>query len=162
MDARTIHNDEEWKMAQTSAVTSHFERGRDPEWRADDLDAHYREVQLKAIVGIEIDVMSIEGKAKLSQNRPDVDRRSVREHFVKGSLAERNVAQRMDPRARLTATSTRAFSSVVAIESQFDLSREAPEPTHSSHSTIFLLLQCTRVRFSRRRTAPFIQGGNNE
>ncbi len=90
-----IRNDEEWKMAQTTAVTSHFERGRDPEWRADDLDAHYREVQLSAIVGIEIEVISIEGKAKLSQNRPDVDRRSVREHFVEGSLAERNVGQRM-------------------------------------------------------------------
>ncbi|MGC2485176.1 MAG: FMN-binding negative transcriptional regulator [Acidimicrobiales bacterium] len=91
----TIRNDEEWKMAQTSDVTSHFEQGRDPEWRADDLDAHYREVQLKAIVGIEIEVISIEGKAKLSQNRPDVDRRSVRDHFVEGTLAERNVGQRM-------------------------------------------------------------------
>jgi transcriptional regulator len=91
----TIRNDEEWKMAQTSEVTSHFESGRDPEWRADDLDPHYREVQLRAIVGIEIEVISIEGKAKLSQNRPDVDRRSVRDHFVDGTLAERNVGQRM-------------------------------------------------------------------
>ena len=39
----TIRNDQEWKMAQTSEVTSHFESGRDPEWRADDLDPHYRE-----------------------------------------------------------------------------------------------------------------------
>jgi transcriptional regulator len=91
----TIHDDLEWKLAQTSAVTSHFERGRDPEWRADDLDPQFRERQLKAIVGVEIAVISIEGKAKLSQNRPDVDRRSVRDHFVEGSLAERNVAGRM-------------------------------------------------------------------
>ncbi|MGH3733910.1 MAG: FMN-binding negative transcriptional regulator [Acidimicrobiales bacterium] len=91
----TIHDDLEWKLAQTSAVTSHFERGRDPEWRADDLDSHFREQQLKAIVGVELEVISIEGKAKLSQNRPDVDRRSVRDHFVEGSLMERNVAKRM-------------------------------------------------------------------
>jgi transcriptional regulator len=91
----TIHDDMEWKLAQTTAVTSHFEEGRDPEWRADDLDPHYRELQMKAIVGVEIDVVSIEGKAKLSQNRPDIDRRSVRENFKDGTLAERNVANRM-------------------------------------------------------------------
>jgi transcriptional regulator len=51
---------------------------------------------MRGIVGVEIDVLSIEGKAKLSQNRPDVDRHSVRENFREGSLAERNVANRMD------------------------------------------------------------------
>jgi len=91
----TIRDDLEWKLAQTTALTSHFERGYDPEWRADDLDAQYREQQLKAIVGVEIDVISIEGKAKLSQNRPDVDRRSVRDHFAEGSPEQRNVARRM-------------------------------------------------------------------
>jgi predicted FMN-binding regulatory protein PaiB len=48
-------------------------------------------------VGIEIEVGSIEGKAKLSQNRPEVDRVNVREKFEVGSLGERNVAERMDP-----------------------------------------------------------------
>lgn len=91
----TIHDETEWKLAQTTAVTSHFEAGRDPEWRADDLDPHYRELQMRAIVGVEIAVESIEGKAKLSQNRPDVDRRSVRENFAEGSLTERNVARHM-------------------------------------------------------------------
>jgi transcriptional regulator len=91
----TIHDDGEWKLAQTTAVTSHFEEGRDPEWRADDLDPHYRELQMKAIVGVEIAVQSIEGKAKLSQNRLDIDRRSVRDNFSDGTLAERNVAARM-------------------------------------------------------------------
>ena len=90
-----IHDDSEWKRAQTTAVTARFEAGRDPEWRADDLDPHYRELQMKAIVGVEIAVASIEGKAKLSQNRPDIDRHSVRENFAEGSLAERTVAQRM-------------------------------------------------------------------
>ena len=91
----TIYNDNEWKLDQTTALTSRFEAGRDPEWRADDLDPRYRELQMKAIVGIEIAVSFIEGKAKLSQNRPDIDRRSVRESFSEGSWAERTVAQRM-------------------------------------------------------------------
>jgi transcriptional regulator len=93
----TIHDDLEWKLRQTGLVTERFERGRDPEWRADDLDQQFREGQLKAIVGIEITVASIEGKAKLSQNRPEIDRVNVREQLSEGSLSERNVAQRMDP-----------------------------------------------------------------
>lgn len=93
----TVHDDLDWKWRQTGLVTGHFERGREPEWRADDLDGHFREQQLKAIVGIEIDVLSIEGKAKLSQNRPEIDRVHVRENLERGSLGERNVAKRMAP-----------------------------------------------------------------
>jgi transcriptional regulator len=93
----TIHDDLEWKLRQTGLVTERFERGRDPEWRADDLDQQFREGQLKAIVGIEIAVSSIEGKSKLSQNRPEIDRVNVREQFSEGTLSEQNVAQRMDP-----------------------------------------------------------------
>ncbi len=93
----TIHDDLEWKWRQTGLVTEHFERGFDPPWRADDLDPKYREGQLNAIVGIEIQVKSIEGKEKLSQNRPEIDRVNVREKFSEGSLGERIVAERMEP-----------------------------------------------------------------
>jgi len=86
----------EWKLNQVRAVTRRFEHGRDPEWRVDDLDETYREKQLTAIVGIEIDVISIEGKAKLSQNRPAEDQQSVQRNLEDGSLAERNVATRME------------------------------------------------------------------
>ncbi len=91
-----LHEEPEWKLDQIRAVTQQFESGRDPEWRVDDLDEKYRQKQLTAIVGIEIDVISIEGKAKLSQNRPDEDQKSVRDHFVKGTLGERNVGLRMN------------------------------------------------------------------
>lgn len=91
----TLHHDTEWKLHQVRAVTRHFERGQNPEWRVDDMDGDYRERQLRAIVGIEIDVVAIEGKAKLSQNRPDGDRRNVSDHLAAGSLAEQIVAQRM-------------------------------------------------------------------
>lgn len=96
----TIHDDLEWKLRQTGLVTERFERGRSPQWRADDLDPQFREGQLKAIVGIEITVASIEGKAKLSQNRPEIDRANVREQLSEGSLTERNVSERMDPPSR--------------------------------------------------------------
>jgi transcriptional regulator len=94
----TVHDDLEWKLRQTGLVTQHFERDRDPQWRAEDLDPQFREGQLKAIVGIEIAVTSITGKAKLSQNRSAIDRVNVREEFSRGSLSERNVAQRMERR----------------------------------------------------------------
>jgi transcriptional regulator len=93
----TLHEDPEWKLNQVRTVTSQFERGRDPEWRVDDMDPTYRDQQLRAIVGIEIDVLSIEGKAKMSQNRPEIDQRSVKAHLGEGSLGEQNVAQRMNP-----------------------------------------------------------------
>ena len=90
-------DDPEWKAAQVRSVTGQFEAGRDPQWRVDDAPSDYIERQLNAIVGIEIDVVSIEAKAKLSQNRPEIDADSVREHLAGGTLGEQNVASRMKP-----------------------------------------------------------------
>ncbi len=91
----TLHDDASWKLDQVRALTHHFEEGRDPEWLVDDLDEQYRDKQLRAIVGVEIEVLSIQGKEKLSQNRPVIDHDTVRDHFAEGSLAEQNVARRM-------------------------------------------------------------------
>jgi transcriptional regulator len=91
----TLHDDSEWKLNQVTRLTHHFERPYDPEWKVADLDETYRNGQLKGIVGIEIEVLGIQGKAKLSQNRPEIDHDSVRDHFAKGSLSEQNVAKRM-------------------------------------------------------------------
>jgi transcriptional regulator len=91
----TLHDDAQWKLDQVRELTRHFERGYDPEWKVNDLDEKYRDAQLRGIVGLEIEVQTIEGKAKLSQNRPEVDHNSVRDHFAEGSLRERIVAERM-------------------------------------------------------------------
>lgn len=93
----TLHQDPQWKLNQVSNLTEHFEHGREPEWRVRDTDEHYRDAQLRAIVGVEIDVIAIQGKAKLSQNRPGVDHDQVRANFATGTLRERNVARRMRP-----------------------------------------------------------------
>jgi len=47
--------------------------------------------RLRAIVGVELTVTSVEGKAKLSQNRSDADRRGA----VEGLRADLEVADRM-------------------------------------------------------------------
>jgi transcriptional regulator len=91
----TVRDDLDWLRRQVDQVTSHFETGRSPWWRVQDAPSHYIDQQLRAIVGIEIEVLSIEGKAKLSQNRPPVDHDSVRAQLADGSLTEQNVALRM-------------------------------------------------------------------
>lgn len=47
-----------------------YEAGRPKPWRAGDLPADYVSTLLKAIVGFEIEVEKLEGKFKISQNRP--------------------------------------------------------------------------------------------
>jgi transcriptional regulator len=91
----TVHDDPDWLQRQVRVLTSQFEAGRSPEWRVEDAPSEYVERQVTAIVGIEIDVEAIQGKAKLSQNRPAVDHDSVRDNLAQGSPAERNVAARM-------------------------------------------------------------------
>jgi transcriptional regulator len=75
----TVHDDPDWLQRQVRVLTSQFEAGRSPEWRVEDAPSEYVERQVKAIVGLEIDVVAIQGKANLAQ----------------GSPAERNVAARM-------------------------------------------------------------------
>ena len=90
-----VHDDASWLDDQVRTLTATFESGQRPPWRVEDAPAAYIERQLKAIVGVTIDVVSIEGKAKLSQNRPTIDHDSVRDHLERGSTNERNVASRM-------------------------------------------------------------------
>jgi transcriptional regulator len=46
-------------------------------WKVDDAPKQYLASQIKGIVGIEIPIARIEGKWKVSQNRPGVDRAGV-------------------------------------------------------------------------------------
>jgi transcriptional regulator len=90
-----VHDDVDWLAQQIRLVTNRFEAGREPRWTVEDSPEEYIGHQMAAIVGIEIDVTSIQGKAKLSQNRPEIDHDNVRESFAEGTPAERNVAAHM-------------------------------------------------------------------
>ena len=60
----------------------------------------YRASMLKNIVGFRIPITRIEGKFKLSQNRPDADRRNVQAAHAAGTPDEQALAawmQRLDP-----------------------------------------------------------------
>ncbi len=57
-------------------LTAHHEAQFAAPWPMD-LDPDYLQRQLRALVAFEIPIARLEGKAKLSQNRPTVDRRGV-------------------------------------------------------------------------------------
>jgi transcriptional regulator len=60
----------------TELVERH-ESERELPWRVTDAPAPYIDGQLRGIVGLEMRVERVEGKAKLSQNRSAADRRGV-------------------------------------------------------------------------------------
>ena len=72
-----VVDDVDWLRELVGALTDHHERGRDRPWAVQDAPAAYVDKQLKAIVGVELVVDSVEAKTKLSQNRSEADRAGV-------------------------------------------------------------------------------------
>jgi transcriptional regulator len=63
------HDDREWTRALVTRLTARHEAQFDAPWAVGDAPPDYIESMLKAIVGIEVLVTSIQAKRKLSQNR---------------------------------------------------------------------------------------------
>jgi transcriptional regulator len=72
-----VIDDAGWVLAQLQQLTGEHENGRKHPWRLSDAPDEFIAAQLKGIVGIEIPILSIEGKWKLSQNRLPADRQGV-------------------------------------------------------------------------------------
>ena len=75
-DARII-DDPSWLREQIGALTGENENSRPQPWGVDDAPPEFISAQLKGIIGIEIDIAAIDGKWKVSQNRPVADRQGV-------------------------------------------------------------------------------------
>ncbi|HVC50660.1 MAG TPA: FMN-binding negative transcriptional regulator [Stellaceae bacterium] len=71
--ARRI-DDAEWLRGFLRRLSARHEAREAAPWRMDDQPAAFLDGMLKGIVGLEIAVERCEGKFKLSQNRPAVDR----------------------------------------------------------------------------------------
>jgi len=69
--------DPAWLRAQIEELTRTHEGRRPAPWAVDDAPADFVAMQIKAIVGVEMEIASIEGKWKASQNRPAADRQGV-------------------------------------------------------------------------------------
>ncbi len=65
------HDDPEWLRDLVTRLTDHHERHRTAPWQVTDAPETYIRGQLNGIVGIELPITSVEGKAKMSQNQPE-------------------------------------------------------------------------------------------
>jgi transcriptional regulator len=72
-----VIEDAAWLRAQIEALTRRHESARPAPWAVGDAPAAFIEAQIKAIVGVEIEITEISGKWKASQNRPAADRAGV-------------------------------------------------------------------------------------
>ena len=72
-----VIEDAAWLRRQLDDLTLLKEGARPAPWAVDDAPAPYVAAQIKGIVGVEIPIDRIEGKWKVSQNRPEVDRAGV-------------------------------------------------------------------------------------
>jgi transcriptional regulator len=68
-----VHDDPQWTEDLVRRLTARHEAGRARPWLVDDAPRPFIEGQLRAIVGIELEITRIEAKAKLSQNRSPAD-----------------------------------------------------------------------------------------
>ena len=75
--APQVVKDTVWLRRQIEDLTNLKEGVLPKPWKVDDAPEQYLASQIKGIVGIEIPITRIEGKWKVSQNRPEVDRAGV-------------------------------------------------------------------------------------
>ncbi len=81
--------DATWLLRQLHEFMQHQEQPRSTPWEVGDAPGSFITAQLKGIVGLEIEIDRLEGKWKVSQNRPKKDRRGVLAGFrEKGREAE--------------------------------------------------------------------------
>jgi transcriptional regulator len=79
---RTFEDPSSLRAFLTRLTDTHEAAASPLPWKVSDAPDNYVEGLLKAIVGIEIDVTRLEGKWKLSQNRPAQDREAVARHLA--------------------------------------------------------------------------------
>lgn len=73
----SIRDDSGWLKNHLMELTDQLEKHAALPWKVDDAPEEYIARLRKAIVGVEIKLTRIEGKWKLSQNRPEADRLGV-------------------------------------------------------------------------------------
>jgi transcriptional regulator len=72
-----VHEDPGWLRGAVTELVEEHEGHRDLPWAVTDAPAPYIDGQLRGIVGLQVRLTRVEGKAKLSQNRSEADRRGV-------------------------------------------------------------------------------------
>ena len=73
----TWREDPDWLHANVEALTHRFEADRPNPWSLDDAPPGYIDALVGGIIGVELQIVGIKAKRKLSQNRPAPDREGV-------------------------------------------------------------------------------------
>ena len=89
----TVQNEEKFVRGVVARLTRTHEANEPKPWKMGDSAPEYIDGMIKAIVGIEIAITRLEGKAKLSQNREERDRLNAAE--VLSGKGEAELAQAM-------------------------------------------------------------------
>jgi len=95
-----IMRDEMWLRRQLDDLTAGRESRRAAPWKVDDAPADFVSMQMGAIVGVEIPIRRIEGKWKMSQNRPQADREGVITGFREAGEAGEVIAALVEERGK--------------------------------------------------------------
>ena len=72
-----VIEDPAWLLAQIGGLTQLQEAGRPAPWAVGDAPPDYVAAQLRAIIGVELEVLRTEGKWKVSQNRSEAERAGI-------------------------------------------------------------------------------------
>jgi transcriptional regulator len=91
----TLRPEPEWLLGHVRRLVERHEAGRVEPWSIDDAPPGYADIQVRAIVGLELEISRIEAKRKLSQNRSAGDVDGVVAGLANGSARERAVAEEM-------------------------------------------------------------------
>ncbi len=92
-----VVDDPAWLRRQIEALTAEHEGRRAAPWAVSDAPEDFVVAQMRAIVGIEIDILDLQGKWKLSQNRTAADRRGVADGLAcEGDVSSRVMAGLID------------------------------------------------------------------
>jgi transcriptional regulator len=94
-----VHDDPDWVRNLVTTLTNLHEKQRPQPWQVTDAPESFTRAQLRAIVGVELDIDRVEGKSKMSQNQPERNRSGVvaglkasdapQDHLVADRVADR-------------------------------------------------------------------------
>lgn len=95
-----VIRDDVWLRRQIEDLTDSRESKRAAPWKVDDAPPDFIAAQMRAIIGVEIPISRIEGKWKMSQNRPEADRAGVAAGFREAGAAGEAIAAIVEERGR--------------------------------------------------------------
>ena len=73
----TVHDDERFVRGLVARLTRQHEAAEPQPWKMGDAPADYIDGLLRQIVGLQVRITSLVGKAKLSQNKDEADRQGA-------------------------------------------------------------------------------------